>query len=228
MKTDTNGKKAPLLPLVPDHEDTMNSGNSLSYSLRTVPTDADSAHYKKYIRVITGSEDIRTVIQWRRNIEEVIKGLNVTEGPAQHNLLCNMTSGSAHSLFTIQAIAEATPAFELAMRNEADPIRRKTIKDAGPIPHITHPNVLKAVNHVMTSLIPNKIVAMVKRYLRRECRKPADMKVRTYYQHLVRINMDEMPMLPPNFSSSNCLSNDEMVDILIYGCPKSWAREMDE
>jgi hypothetical protein len=52
------------------------------------------------------------------------------------------------------------------------------------------------------------------------------MKVRTYYQHLVRVNQDELPALPP-FGRSQHLLDDEIIDILCYGTPKSWSREMD-
>ena len=52
------------------------------------------------------------------------------------------------------------------------------------------------------------------------------MKVRTYYQHLVRMNQDKLPMLPP-FGDEQHLKDDEIIDILCYGTPKSWSREMD-
>ena len=67
---------------------------------------------------------------------------------------------------------------------------------------------------------------MIKRYLRRECRKPADMKVRQYYQHLLRINNDELPVLPP-FAAGQNLQDDEIIDILCFGTPRSWFKEMD-
>ena len=52
------------------------------------------------------------------------------------------------------------------------------------------------------------------------------MKIRTYYQHLLRINESELPLLPP-FNPAQSLPEDEIVDILIYATPKSWMREMD-
>jgi hypothetical protein len=84
----------------------------------------------------------------------------------------------------------------------------------------------KAKRLTLTVLIPNKIVAMVKRYLCRECRKPADMKVCTYYQHLVQMNQDEPPALSP-FGQNQHLLDDEIINILCYGTPKSWSQEMD-
>ena len=52
--------------------------------------------------------------------------------------------------------------------------------------------------------------------LRRKMRKPVDMSVRTYIQHLQRINREELPNLPP-FLNTNQLSDDEMIDIFLFG-----------
>jgi hypothetical protein len=73
---------------------------------------------------------------------------------------------------------------------------------------------------------PAKALQKVKRYLRREQRKPANMKVRQYYNHLVRINEQELPMLPP-FRADQELADDEIIDILLYATPKSWQQELD-
>ena len=87
-------------------------------------------------------------------------------------------------------------------------------------------HVDKALRHVLTSLMPRKVLARVKRYLRRSCRKPNYMKIRDYVQHLFRINSDEIPLLPP-FGRNQNLQADEMLDIILFGTPKSWQREMD-
>ena len=79
----------------------------------------------------------------------------------------------------------------------------------------------------MTSLLPNKVLQRVKRYLRREARKPFDMNIKAYYMHVMRINAEEIPRLPPLYSTMQSLGEDEVVDILLYGTPKSWQREMD-
>jgi hypothetical protein len=76
-------------------------------------------------------------------------------------------------------------------------------------------------------LLPNKILQRVKRYLRREARKPVDMTVREHLMHILRVNAQEIPRLPPNFSAAQALSDDEVIDILLFGTPKSWQREMD-
>ena len=52
------------------------------------------------------------------------------------------------------------------------------------------------------------------------------MKVRHYYQNLIRMNDEELPNLPP-FQPNNKLSQDELLDILLFGTPRSWQKEMD-
>ena len=52
------------------------------------------------------------------------------------------------------------------------------------------------------------------------------MKVRDYVSHVTHINDQELPMVPP-FSMANSLSDDEILDIILYGTPKSWQAEMD-
>ena len=52
------------------------------------------------------------------------------------------------------------------------------------------------------------------------------MTVRQYYLNLYRINTQEIPNLPP-FGTRQSFCEDEFIDIIIYGTPGSWAREMD-
>ena len=52
------------------------------------------------------------------------------------------------------------------------------------------------------------------------------MGVRSYSHHLTRINKDELPKIPPQ-ADANSLRDDEMLDILLFGTPKSWQKEMD-
>ena len=57
-------------------------------------------------------------------------------------------------------------------------------------------------------------------------RKPVDMKVRNYYQNLICVNNEELPNLPP-FKLDNKLSEDELLDIILFGTPPSWQNEME-
>ena len=83
-----------------------------------------------------------------------------------------------------------------------------------------------ALQETLLSLMPAKVLSKVKRQMRREMRKPPDMKVREYCQHLMRLNTDDIPCLPP-YEAGQALSSDELLDILLHGTPRSWQNEMD-
>ncbi len=83
-----------------------------------------------------------------------------------------------------------------------------------------------ALTQTIAGDLPCKCLQKVKRYLRRECRKPIDMKAREYVNALVRINDEELPHIPPGAPGQQ-LSADEILDIILYGTPKSWRTEMD-
>jgi hypothetical protein len=63
--------------------------------------------------------------------------------------------------------------------------------------------------------------------MRCKMRKPADMKTRQYVNHLFRINFDELKLLPPFGGAAQSLSNEELLEIVLFGIPKSWNKEMD-
>jgi len=54
------------------------------------------------------------------------------------------------------------------------------------------------------------------------------MSVKQYIMHIYRINTEEIARCPPAFDRNQCLTNDEIIDILLWGTPKSWQREMDD
>jgi len=87
--------------------------------------------------------------------------------------------------------------------------------------------VSSALNELITGLQPNKALQRVKQYLRREARKPFDMNIKSYCMNIVCINLEEIPRLPPYFTKTQSLAEDEIVDSLLYGTPKSWQREID-
>jgi hypothetical protein len=79
---------------------------------------------------------------------------------------------------------------------------------------------------IIRQVCPYKCLEKQKRFMRRKMRKPADMKVRTYVNHVHRVNFEELPYLPPHLQTQ-VLPNDEVIDLVMYGLPKSWVKEMD-
>jgi len=105
-----------------------------------------------------------------------------------------------------------------------------TANTRDPLDHLNEaygPEVVKdSLNEVVKNLLPNK-TQRVKQYLRREARKPMDMGVKQYIMHIYRINTEEIARCPPAFDNTQCLTPDKIIDILLFGTPKSWQREMD-
>ena len=87
-------------------------------------------------------------------------------------------------------------------------------------------NATAGLGNTLSQSMPRKVLARVKKYFRRDCRKPSDMKLRTYWQHVLRINNTELEALPP-FAEANKFSNDDPLDILLFAAPRSWQNEMD-
>jgi 5-formyltetrahydrofolate cyclo-ligase len=119
----------------------------------------------------------------------------------------------------VQGAAETDAAFEA---------RRATAYAAVPgnPPAVTFiPVALRATVKLVS---PYKALEKQKRFMRRKMRKPADMKTRMYVNYLYRINFDELPHLPPFAGVVQSLSQDELMDIILFGIPKSWITEMDK
>jgi hypothetical protein len=75
--------------------------------------------------------------------------------------------------------------------------------------------------------MPKKVLYRSKEFVRTKCRKPRDIKVCPYYQHLTRINTDKLPNLPP-FGANQGFTNDELLHILMSGTPNSWKKVMEK
>ena len=94
-------------------------------------------------------------------------------------------------------------------------------------PAVTLPIIRVALNYMIQQLVPVGALARIKRFLRRGCRKPATMKIRSYTTHLRRINDEDLMMLPP-FLESNKIPDDEMKEIIQYAIPNAWNRKLRE
>jgi len=90
------------------------------------------------------------------------------------------------------------------------------------------PEVVKdLLNKVVKNLLPNKTLQRVKRCLRREARKPLDVGAKQHIMHVHRIHTKEIARCPPAFNNTQCLTPNEIIDVLLFGTPKSWRHEMD-
>ena len=216
-----------LLLLIEDHEECykLDKTNSVSYDLRTVPADADSPKYKKQVRVLVGTESVRAMLKWRQDVDAVCDGLNVTTLETKVPVVETLMRAGPLSLFRQSLDAEAQVAYDTAVA-AAPAGNCAAIITAGVDPHRDVAHVAHAIDFVLSQSMPRNVLARVKRQVCREMRKPRDMKVRFYYQQLLRINTEEVARLPP-FRANQALGDEELLDVILFGTPKSWQKEMD-
>ena len=225
----SHGTKEPLLPLVPVPQSTeLDKANSTTYHCYADPANRDnSPKYKRTVRILAGGEDIRTMLEWSKEVEATLQGMGLDTWATQAPIVKTMLSGTPLTLFEAGLEKAALARRLLQAQAAADDQQRQAVM-AQPLDQHRHvDDVAESIRHILRNLIEVKALALIERYLRRECRKPVDMKVRTYYQHLLRINKDELPKLPPFGGDNQKLSDDKLIDIIMHGCPKSWTRELD-
>lgn len=211
--------KKPLLPLVPDAEEELTKYNSHSFELKTGPSSNASAKCKKMIRALQGGESVRVILQWHAGLRTALQGTGSTTYVPSIKIIKATLRGNALATFetalTAQKSIAKKRAIEAAPNGEKDGVRQQNLSE------FTADNqVNPAIRMMIAQLVPTKALQRVKRYLRRECRKPAGMSVRTYYQHLTYINNVEIPLLTTNQRAQ--LGDDEIIDILLFATPKSW------
>ena len=224
-----------ILTLQEDVEETctLDKTNSVSWELSTRPGTAGAATYKFQCRILTGDEQPRQMMQWRQDVKKVCIGLHVTTLETRRPIMeaCMRTGPIAVFKGAIDAQArvayiQALTAAEAADRAAGNTDASDAVRNNGAEHYIHNDHLDVALTLVLTNYLPRKVLARVKRSMRRDMRKPADMKVRHYYQNLIRMNDEELPNLPP-FQQGNKLSQDELLDILLFGTPRSWQKEMD-
>jgi len=245
---ETNRK--PVLPLVPEPTVLIKKEDLAQVDLLSDPSDPSSTKVKFAFKTLKGGhgEVAREIIQWFMNVERAFTGLNSNNGLLCYQMIQQFACGSAPSGFNSNVLTLATPArlrlvaaaqVVVNRDNGTNAARAQGLADhLADMQALTNETVLAIANvgtdivttalrQLATVLLPTKILQRLKRYLRREARKPVDMTVREHFMHVICINTQEIPRLPPNFNATQSLSDDKLVDILLFGTPKSWQREID-
>ena len=227
-------KKELIIPLLEEDDSyKLTKDNATSWELRTVPGNNDSPTYKLMVRILEGNEQVRQITRWRREVLKVCIGCNATDLASRKPIMEACMRPGPLNIFsaTLQAYAEVAYQEALKEAKETDRAAGDTVASdavtANGVDHYhTNEHLDAALREVVTSLVPRKVLAKVKKDLRRDMRKPLSLRIRTYFQAVMRINEEELPNLPP-FGANQSLSADEILDILLFGTPRSWQTEMD-
>jgi len=243
-----NTSKNPILPLVPEQVKSIKKEDLTAVNLCSDPGDHNSTQVKFSFKGLIGDHEMpRKILEWRRNVDRALIGLNLTTGAIQHNMVKQFMQGSTLSSFISaagvilvnkksDAIVHAEqargnyPAATHAAHITADfaalrAAAETTTNNCDPLDHLNEaygPEVVKdSLNKVVKNLLPNKTLQGVKQHLRREARKPLDMSVKQCIMHIYRINTEEIAGCPPVHNNTQCLTSDEIIDILLFGTIKS-------
>jgi hypothetical protein len=204
------------------------------FKCRTSPQEADSPTYELTVKVIDGSETLREILMWMRNLMTLIHGLDLDSASKIENVISKICIGQASTVYKeslrIQRRQEKLRlAKEASAREPGDAAAKRAAAQGvldGADPAVTPEMIQTATKAIVAFVCPTHGLQRVKRYLRRHCRKPTDMSVREFWANFNRINNEEIPRLPPNYDSAQSLQDDECIDILLYALPKSWQSEM--
>jgi len=244
--------EVPPLPLIPDPDElelteTTKKGQ---FKIRSEAADPDSQKYAFTMAYADGSQSIRFQIQWVKNVNKVLLGMGIATAAAQDAMIQQLCSGRVLTQYNEAIMVDRQTAKVERTRALVARVRRRLIAtsthavetqeefvnrqahvqvtdEAVPPDPCTLGMIQPALISTIKMVSPYKALEKQKRFMRRKMRKPADMKVRIFVNHLHRINFDELPQLPP-FATGQELSNDELLDIILFGIPKSWVKEMDK
>lgn len=234
-----SGKKALApLPLVPEQEEEAIERKTSKFKLRTDPANDDSPTHGFTVKHLTGVESVREAISFYKEVLKVCRGHNIpaAQGENRRKIIAELLEGQALSAFNnatdealvnAQANAGANARIQGMANNDTDAVILAAVATATQGVTLNSDHVAMGVRAVITYMAPHKALAKQKRYMRRQCRKPATMSIREFANHLQRVNHEEMPYIPP-FAPGQSLPEDELIDIVLNGIPKSWTREMDK
>ena len=180
----------------------LEKGDYLTYKLRNDPSDPQSPGYDltiPYFRDGTPEQFLR----FRKNLQKVFAGQNVTDGPNMFTIGRRLMDGDALSHFENFVTAEALT---------------QTVN-----------NFNRAMEAVGKHVFPAQAAKLQKRYLRRFVRKPMGMTSRMFVARVQELN-NYLPHFPSQVPGEPIqkLDDDEIIDLMEFGVPRSWQKKMEE
>jgi hypothetical protein len=188
-------QELPPLSLVPDNLEMEESDSSKIGSLKLYsdPADTTSLKYSFSMPYADGGQSIRFQIKWVWNTLKVLRGMDITAGQAQAELVRQLYSGQILTQFNEQLVnlqlaaklAHATALMNALARDPAESDkewkarRQQVLTDdmALPIDDPTPNMVQVALRTTIKMACPYKALEKQKRFMRRKICKPNDMRI---------------------------------------------------
>ena len=238
-KSDVWNTPLPLLDKVLT-KDEYDLRKKLEYDVLIDPANPTSGNIKSYIYHIKGTEDLRSIIQWKKDVESIITGKNIQKPEVMVKLTMDRCSGAPRDTYetfiegqrAIRQLAATEVANNPPVQEANETARAFTarqnahnlaVEQAGALTREDHESALQAV---IEAASPNDVLALQIRNMKHEMKKPYDMSFKTYVSMLLKINILELPELPPFGGKSQSLTKADLTEIIRYGVPKSWQLQL--
>jgi hypothetical protein len=210
----------------------------VTFKLFSIPGDNNAPKINFKICLINGSKTLRECLTLFRDVKKVQKGC-IGQNEEQYNtVLLNLLQGSALQAYN-QALESAhvkhwkdlhfhaIDAVAGQKKNNGEdpmmPAEILSVRNNVPKPDINAPMMVKGVHGMVSYIVPTKALAKQTAWMCRYCRKPNNMTMKVFLNHLLRINDEELPYIPPKFNASQRLYADDIIDITLHGIPKRWS-----
>ena len=187
----------PVIPLERPKERKLTKDASLTFKLRSTPDDVDSPTYELTIPYF-GSGTPEEYLLWQRDLDKVIVGQNVEEGPAKYSLARRVLTGDALAAFNTAAQTYLPEMDEYSFEY----------------------TMMSLTEHVF----PKRALQTQKRYKRRFLWKTREVTVRDFMVRLQEMNLYLQKF--PEYVPGKELPEDELLDIAEFASPSSWQKAM--
>ncbi len=184
----------------------MTKANSKKHDCRTAPTDSKSPTFKVTVPILDGTETVTQVLHFLEVVKQVFTGHNLNTGAARFTMVRQVLINDPLKKF-----------------NEA-------AADRGSQTVQTCEECLK---EVAMHLMPKQALLRQKRYMKRHCRKDADMTIRefaTKYSHLndQMVKMAQILHVGDDVfdADRHKINDDDLLECLHNAIPNSWRNEM--
>ena len=234
---------ANILPLVEVPERKVPTNERTTFKLNTDPAVATSPKMDFIMNHLTGTETPREVITFIARVRELKKGLAIDEETQMgqfHTTVLSLLHGSAKEAYEVEVnevaaarraeeAAVATEEWVLTLDVEPTDAECKEMEEFNleATTDILMEDFELGLNAMATQLLPFQALTKVKRYLRRHCHKPSNMRIRQFVNRICKINEHELPLLVP-MSPNNSLAYDEILELLFYGIPTRHRKKLQE
>ena len=197
VSNDANARKRTPPPISLQRPDKveLQKGEYLSLKLQSTPGVENSQTYELSVPFF-GSGTPEQWLKFRRDLDRVLTGQNLTTGPSKYAMARRLLDGDALAKFNERALFHGNETSE-------------------------HFNAV--MQDVTEHVFPKKALLYQKRYMRRFMRKPKEMSTRLYVARVNELN-EYLKRFPP-FANAQEIPQDEMMDIFEYSIPVSWQKQ---